>query len=174
MPEDNENNNQGEGEQGDETLTWEQVVEGLPEAARAVYETHTQGLTSALKSERSQRKDLAGQLREAMGKLETDSKARDALEGVTEQLDQAERRVAFAEEAVGRGVVNPRLAWLAAQEVEAFDRRGNPNWEALKKAFPELFRKAGPPPGNAGSGAGKEAPPAAGMNAFIRRSAGRE
>ena len=134
--------------------TWDQVVEALPEGQRALYEQHTQGLRSALQSEREQRQDLAKQLREATQQLEEGSQARQQLEQLTGQAEAASRRAAFFEEAARTetGCSNPRLAWLAAQELDAFDRRGNVDWEALRKQFPELFGKqTQTPPGNAGS-----------------------
>ena len=50
------------------------------------------------------------------------------------------------------GCTNPTLAFLVATGDELFDRKGNPNWEAIKAAAPELFRKAGV--GSADGGAG--------------------
>ena len=171
---DNETNNETNNDQGNETRTWEAVLEGLPEDVRALYDEHIQGLRSALDAERGQRRDLARQLREATQGLEEGSQARDALESVTARLEAAEQRAAFFEEAARPeiGCTNPRLAYLAAQEIEAFDRRGNPNWDVLKKQFPELFRKTKTPSANAGSGA-DQTPKGGDMNAFIRRSAGR-
>jgi hypothetical protein len=177
MPENDgqQNGAGGEGGQGGETLTWEGVLEGLTEDQRGVYEAHTQGLRSALENERGQRRTLAGQLREATAGLEEGSVARTQLEEATAALEQAEQRATFAEEAVGQGVTNARLAWLAALEIEAFDRRGLPNWDALRKGFPELFGRLGAAPaGNAGRGTGGEPPGGASMNTFIRRSTGRE
>lgn len=177
MPNETNNDAGGSGgqqdDQGGGTPTWEQVVEALPEEQRALYNTHTQGLRSALQSERDQRSDLARQLREATQQLEQGSAARTQLEQMTAQLDQANRRAEFAEAAVRPeiGCTNVRLAWLAATEIDAFDRGGSVNWAKLKEQFPELFAKQGPPPGNAG--AGNNTPPqTTGMTQIIRRAAG--
>ena len=172
---DNETNNETNNGQGNETRTWEAVLEGLPEDVRTLYDEHVKGLKNALKSERDQRKALADQLRDAMKDLEEGSKAQKALESFTQKLEAAEQRAAFFEEAARPeiGCTNPRLAYLAAQEIEAFDRRGNPNWDVLKKQFPELFGKTRTPSANAGAGAGGQTPKGGDMNAFIRRSAGR-
>ena len=153
--------------------TWEAVVEALPEDQRGMFDEHVRGLRSALETERGQRKDLSKQLRDATDSLEEGSAARDSLEALQEKLDEAEQRADFSEAAVAEGVANPRLAYLAAQQIEAFDRRGNPDWEALKTQFPELFQKPAPPPANAG--AGTSSTPAAGqsMNALIRQASGR-
>jgi len=125
--------NGGQGGQGNQgnggTPTWEQVLAGLTEEQRSLYETHTQGLRGALQSERQQRQDLARDLRQATQQLQEGSDARQRLEELTGQLDAANRRAEFLADAVRPeiGCTNPALAWLAAQELDAFDRRGNAN-----------------------------------------------
>jgi len=175
-------NNQQNDQQGNQGAgsgtqpTWETVLAALPEEQRGLYDQHVQGLRTALQSERDQHQDLARQLREATQRLEEGSETRQQLEQLTGQIEVANQRADFFEQATQPeiGCSSPRLAWLAAQEVEAFDRRGNVNWAVLKEQFPELFGQGTKkqPPGNAGSGT--STPPAAqGMNAFIRRQAGR-
>ena len=184
MPENNgQQNNQQNDQQGNQgaggetpAATWETVLAALPEEQQGLYNQHVQGLRTALQSERDQHQDLARQLREATQRLEEGSETRQQLEQLTGQIEVANQRADFFEQATQPeiGCSSPRLAWLAAQEVEAFDRRGNVNWAVLKEQFPELFGQATKkqPPGNAGSGT--STPPAAqGMNAFIRRQAGR-
>ena len=153
--------------------TWESILSGLPDDQKALYEQHTQGLQSALKAERQQRQDLAKQLREATGQLEAGSKARADLEALQVQLEETQRRADFATEASGQGVANVRLAYLAAQEFDLFDRRGNVRWDELKKAAPELFVQPAPARGNAGAGTATTPTPTEDMNAYIRRMAGR-
>lgn len=154
--------------------TWDAILSGLPDDHKAAYEQHTQGLQSALKAERQQRQDLAKQLREATGQLEAGSKARQDLEALQQQLEDAQRRADFATEAGGHGVANVKLAYLAAQEFDLFDRRGNVDWPALQKAAPELFAQPAPARGNAGSGTQAPPSPQQDMNAWIRRAAGRQ
>lgn len=159
--------------------TWETWLASQAEDVRTtvtpLYEAHTQGLRSALESERGQRRDLEKQLREATAKLENGSEARTKLEQVTAQFAEAQKRSDFFDEAVRPeiGCAQPRLAYLAAQEIDAYDKRGNVDWELLKKKFPELFRQPRPtaPPANAGSGG--TPPPAFDMNAALRQAAGR-
>ena len=153
--------------------TWESILSELPEEAQAIYVQHTQGLKNALDAERQQRKDLAGQLREASSQLEAGSKARTDLEALQARLEETEKRADFVEQSVTQGVTNARLAYLAAQEFDTFDRRGNVQWDALKEAAPELFAQPAPARGNAGSGTSAPPNPAQDMNAYIRRMAGR-
>ena len=167
---DAQSNTQGTGET---PPTWDSILEGLPEEAKGAYEQHTQGLQSALRAERQQRQELAKQLREASSQLEAGSKARTDLEALQTQLEDAQRRADFATEAGSHSVSNVKLAYLAAQEFDLFDRRGNVQWDELKKAAPELFSQPAPARGNAGSGTQSPPTPGQDMNALIRRMAGR-
>jgi hypothetical protein len=146
---------------------------------RKLYEQHTTGLRSALQSERTQRSDLARQLRDAATKAEAGSEAQKNLAETAAKLEEAEARASFFEEATKPeiGCTNPRLAYLAARESQAIDGKGRISWEELKGAYPELFKpkaSTSAPAGNAGAGTG--APPAASfdMNAIIRKAAGRQ
>ena len=178
----NENNGQGDpgenqqGGDGTSPESWETWLESQSEEVRALYEEHTSGLRSALQGERQQRSDLARQLREATAALEEGSEARTTLEQVTAELEVTERRAEFYEQATRPeiGCANVRLAYLAAQEIDAFDRRGNVNWERLKEQFPELFKQTRAPAGNAGTGTQASPGGDGGMNAIIRRATGRE
>jgi hypothetical protein len=174
MPDENSTNNT-EGDQGDGTFTWEQIVETLPEVEQELYANHIKGLKSALQSERQGRQDMARQLREATQQLEAGSEIRAQFEQLTVQAEAAEKRATFYEEAQGQGVANLRLAWLAAQEMDVFDRRGNVDWEGLREQFPELFRQtqvSSTSRGNAGAGTAGTTPSSKDMTAMIRRAAG--
>jgi hypothetical protein len=154
---------------------WDEYLKTLPDPIKGLYEQHTTSLKTALASERTQRGDLAKQLREASAKAEKGSEMEKALTEIGGKLELAERRAGFYEEATQPALAcsNARLAFLVAQEIGAIDGRGKINWDAIKTAAPELFRKV-VPPGNAGEGTGNKPPPAANMNSFIRRAAGRE
>ncbi len=156
-----------DGEQGGETPTWEGVLAGLPEDAQGLFAAHVAGLKSALESERGQRRTLAGELRTATGALKEGSEAREALEGLTGKLELAERRADFVTAAVVAGVRDVGLAWLAALELDAFDRKGEPDFVALKEAHPALF--GGAAAGNAGSGTGRGVESGEDMDTLIRR-----
>ncbi|MCU0503883.1 MAG: hypothetical protein MUC51_19355 [Anaerolineae bacterium] len=155
-------------------IAFEEWLKGQDESIRTAYESHTRGLKSALDSERTQRNDLARQLKEASKGIEKGSDLERSLADLSGKLELAERRATFAEQATRPeiGCVNVKAAWALASTDGLFDSRGNPNWDAIKSAAPELF---GAPPvrGNAGVGTGVKPPPAQGMNQFIRQAAGR-
>ena len=65
-----------QGQQGGTPATFEAWLAGQADEAKSLYEAHTQGLRSALETERQQRKDLAHQLREATKGLQEGSAVR--------------------------------------------------------------------------------------------------
>jgi hypothetical protein len=157
-----------------EILTFESWLGSQDETVKGLIDGHIKGLKSALESERAQRSDLARQLRDVTAKAEKGSELEKALMEVSTQLEAAERRAAFYEEA-GRpeiGCLNPKAAFALAQAEDLFDKRGRVDWEALKANAPELFRPR-VPQGNAGLGTSGPPPAHKSMNDFIRRAAGR-
>jgi len=167
---------QGETPEGqqDAPLSWDTWVASQDDTVKGLIDGHVKGLKSALDNERSQRGDLAKQLRDVTAKAEKGSELEKALTDVSTQLEGATRRAAFYEEA-GKseiGCSNPKLAFLAAQAEGLFDSRGNVNWQELKATAPELFRVR-TPDGHAGQGTGTAPAPVRDMNAFIRAASGR-
>lgn len=151
-----------------ETPTFESWLDSQDESVKGLIDGHVKGLKSALDNERTQRSDLARQLREVTTKAEKES------ELVSAQLEAAERRAAFYEDA-GRpeiGCSNPKAALALAQAEGLFDKGGRVDWDALKAAAPELFRPR-VPQGNAGVGTGSPPPATNSMNDFIRAAARR-
>ncbi len=59
--------------------SFEAFLESQPPEIKALYETHTKGLKSALEAERAQNRELAKQAREAASKAEAGSEAQKAL-----------------------------------------------------------------------------------------------
>ena len=167
----NETNPQDVGEtQAPES--WDAYLAAQAEPVKALFEGHVSGLKSALADERDQRKSFEKELRDVAKQLEDGSEAKKQVEQLSKQYDEAERRITFYETAPAE-LVSHKLGWLAATEMGAFDRRGNVDWDAMKKAYPELFvqPKRTPPPGDAGTGAGNSAPQSFSMNDALRAAA---
>lgn len=155
-------------------LTFDAWITGQPEEIKALLDGHTKGLKSALESERSQRSDLAKQVRDLAAKAEKGSEMEKTLTDLQGKLEAEQKRVAFLEDA-GRpeiGCSNPKAAYLIAQADGLFDRHGQPDWAAIKAAAPELFGRRMPQV-NAGAGTGSPPQPAPNMSDYIRRAAGR-
>lgn len=142
-----------------------------PEDARAAYDTHTRSLQSGLERERETNKTLRRELKTIAAQAEGATKQ--DLDALSERLAVADRRIDFYRLALREGVPNVDLAWLAAQEIGAFDKHGVPDFQTLKAQYPELFPQRRKPAAQAGAGTNGETPSSTDMNAFIRRSAGR-
>lgn len=182
MPEPTNVNNQsqeGQESQGQqsqpEKVAWDQWIETQPDEIKQAYQEHTTGLQNTVRATRQERDDLKGQLTEALKSAEKGSALETQLTNTLTRLDEAEKRADFIEEAIKPeiGCSNTKAAWLIAQADNLFDRKGYPNWEAIKQAAPELFIKP-IAKGNAGTGAGS--PPAGkiDMNQLIRNKAGKQ
>jgi len=170
---------QGQGDdeqQSDRQQTWEEVLESLPEAQQNLYNQHIGGLRNTVQATRQERDALRQQLADITKTLGQDpAEAKRMIDDMSASLELANRRATFAEEAVRPeiGCTNPKAAFLVAQADDLFDKRGNPDWEAIKEAAPELFVQKRPS-ANVNAGAGtQQVTPQGGMNAFIRSAAGR-
>ena len=144
-----------------------------PDDVKTLYESHTSGLKTALKSERQRNADMATQLRDAAAKAEGETRAK--LEEMAGKAEAESKRADFYEAAAGAGCSDLKLAWLAAQAMDAFDRQGNPDVVAVKAAHPSLFAAPRVPDARAGKGAlganGRTG--GAAINDAIRRAAGK-
>ena len=156
------------------TLTYDAWITEQDESVQGIIGSHIEGLRKALKSERGERKDFEKQLREATVKLEAGSEVRAELEALSTTLETERQRADFYDQAHAAGVSNLRLAWIAAQGGDYLDRKGALDVDALKQDYPELFPAPQATRGNAGNGAGGEAPSGgSSMNSMIRQMGGR-
>ncbi len=153
--------------------TFETWYAGLDATTKGLVDNNTHGLKTALEAERNERKTLAGQIANLQKSAEKGSDLEKQLTDLQNTLTATERRAAFVEDAIRPeiGCVNVKAAYALAVADDLFDRQGRPDWNALKQAAPELFRKPGP--GSADGGAGQGQRQSVGMNEMIRRAAGR-
>ena len=145
-----------------ENGTFEAWLESQSDEIKTRFEEGTQGLRSALKSERDNVKTLSAQLNELKGAAEKGSELETKLSALQEKLTESEKHAAFMDGANGAGCSNAKAAWMLAKaDAGLWKSDGSPDWESIKATAPELF---GPkqPNGHAGSGTG--APPDAGGN----------
>lgn len=145
-----------------------------PDDVRARIEENISGLKSALTAEREANREREKELRDLAAKAEKGSLAQKELERLADQLAESDRRADFYEAAQREGVTNMRLAYTVAVQDELFDRRGNPQFDEMRTAYPELFvAQQAAPAGHAGAGTQKPPATKVSMNDFIRRAAGR-
>lgn len=164
---------QDAGKQGEQQqpLTFDTWLGSQDDTIKGLIDGHVTGLKSALESERTERKTLAKQIADLKGKAEKGSELEQQLNALNAQLEATSAKQAFYESAPA-DVGNLKLAWMAAQDGHT-DKHGNVDWNSLRSAYPELFRKQTTPPANAGNGRGQEGGNQQSMNSFIRKAAGR-
>lgn len=165
---------QGKGEdKGEKPIVFDDWLKTQPAEVQSLLDTHTKGLKTALNSERERADGVEKQLRDAAKKLKEGSDERKGLEDMADQAATASKQATFYEEAHAAGVTNLKLAFLAAQQGDLFDKKGKVDFDDMKKQFPELFVPgAKPVAGKAGEGTGSKVRVGGGMNDFIRRSTG--
>lgn len=132
-------------------------------------------MQTALKDAQADAAKFRFQIKELLPKAEKGSELEKSIAEINSKLEASEKRALFLEQVIDPAVQcrNPKAAWLLAEAGEFFDRKGNPDFTALRAAAPELF---GLPTARANAGNGTQAPPnpSQSMNAFIRKSVGRD
>jgi len=155
-------------------LTFDTWLPNQDDAVQGMIESHTSGLKSALQRERDARKSFENQLKDAIKAADDGSELQQQLQAMSNANEELTQKTAAYEAFAVAGISNFKLAWLAASEMGAIDKKGNVNLESLRTSYPELFgtKRAGAPAGNAGSGTGGQPPKSFSMNDAIR-SAGK-
>jgi hypothetical protein len=147
-------------------------LEAQEEGVKGLISKRFEALENTARVRKEEREALADQLKD-LKKLKGEE-LQAAIDDMSVKLDSAEKRAAFLEQAIDPAVQckNPRAAWLLADAGNLFDRKGLPDWAAIKREAPELF---GTPVANANAGRATQTPPNPhqNMNTFIRRASGR-
>lgn len=179
-PEQGHDQSRDGGDQGEMPLTWDKWLADQPEAVKTLVDGHVDGLRSALDNEREERKKLSRQLSQVRAGAEKGSELEKQLSQLEADLNSAQLRADFAEQAAGR-VTNIKLARLSAEAdglIEAnTSKSGGVNWDRLfqelETAYPELFKKDVKPQVKSNAGSGTQTPPGGpvSMNDLIRQKA---
>lgn len=152
--------------------TFEAWLEGQDEKVKGLVAKRFEALENTARVRKEEREALADELKDL--KKKKGDELQTAIDQVSAKLEIAEKRASFLEEAVNPAIEcrNPGAAWVIAKAQDLFDKKGQPDWKAIRTAAPELFGK---PIANANAGAGTQAAPAAknDMNSFIRSRGGR-
>lgn len=165
---------QGQADQAGATpASFDAWLQAQPEPVKGLVAQRFSALESTVRATRDERDGLSKQVRDLLPKAEKGSALEKSLQELGSRLEQAERRNAFYDSALQPGIdcKNLKAALAIATASELFDRRGQPDWAAIKAEAPELFGKPGGAP-NANAGQGT-APNAVNMNDLIRKAAGR-
>lgn len=154
--------------------SFEEFLEAQPEPIKTLYNSHSEALLNTVKATRSERDEMAKKIKELTKGMAEGSEAKRQLEEISAELEKTQRRAAFLEDAMKPELQckNPKAAWLLAEASNLFDRRGLPDWQAIRAEAPELFGVVSAN-ANAGNGTGQPPAPQKNMNDFIRRASGR-
>ncbi len=149
--------------------SFEKWLDGQDEPIKALVSKRFEALDNTVKATRDERDTFSKQLK-ALAKTQADgSEVKKQLDEAIKQLETTEHRASFLEEAIKPEIEckNPRAAWVLAEADGLFDKKGFPDWAAIKAAAPELFGKT---IANANAANGRDKPPAKqnNMNDFIR------
>ena len=158
----------------DDVLKWDAFHASLPDDAKALIEEHESGLRTALNTERDSRKTAEGDLRKVAKKLKDGSEAQTEVLRLADEVAASTKKADFYEDAHGAEVTNLKYAYIIAEAEDLFDKKGNVDFVAMKKDYPELFTKKKAPPGGAGEGTGGGLPgKKKDMNTILREAAGK-
>ncbi len=166
--------NQSKEDKGEAAPSYKEWFEKQPKEVKELVTENEAGLKGALTSERESRKDLETKVRDLAKDAEKGSDLEKQLTLVADDLESANSKTDFYEEAHSVDITNLKLAWLLVESTpDLVDKRGNVDFDAMKKSNPELFAKIAPKPeGSGGEGTGSQSPSSDDMNARIRKAAG--
>jgi len=158
------------------TTSYDTFYNSLPEAQRALIDSHISGLKNALDSEKTRRRSLTDEIQTLQ---ESQTGKLDALTAEHEQaLAARDLQLRFYEGAQQARCTAPKLAWLAAQDSGHIAEDGSIDWNGLTETYPVLFAQAqgpaAPPPANSQAGSNHQPNQNVDMNAAIRAATGRQ
>ena len=166
---------QNDGNGDGNVLRWDTWHGDQPEEIQTLISEHESSLKTALDSERDARKKAEKSLREMADKMDDANEMKAELLELANNSEKVSQKADFYEDAHAAGVTNLKLAYLAAQQDDLFDRKGNVDFDQMKIDYPQLFVRKNIPDGGAGQGTGSQMKSGGkDMNSFIRTAAGRK
>lgn len=178
----------GGGGSGGGSDAWKAFFDTLTDEQKSVVNERFKSLETALATERETVKNHSKSLAEMKTKVEKGSELETQLQAAQADLAAANQRSKFVEEAVKRGITNPKAAFAVAKDGGFVDGSGDVNFDKLKEEVPGLFapangsggaREKKSTGGGSGTGTGDQggkrdaATVSNEMNAAIRQAAGR-
>ncbi len=141
-----------------------------PKEVQALYEADVAGLKNTVSATRTERDNLATQIKELTKAAGKGTELETKLTELSASLESANRKADFMEQAPAMECKNPKAAYALMLADNLVDRKGQPDWPAIKAAAPELFGKK---VAKTNAGEGHDEPPSGGMNDWIRSQARR-
>lgn len=158
-------------------LKWDDWLAQQPDNIKSLIGEHTNGLKTALQSERGTRGNLERQLNDLKRQLTGNDDAQKEVTRIQAQLAEENTRADFYEAVGAAGATNLKRVWTLAKADGLVDEKGRFKLDDVKSAYSEYFTPAKPvvPAGNVGSGTQQPAPVLSGnaaVNNWIRSAAG--
>lgn len=138
--------------------TWAEYLESIPteqrDAVSKLYSAENQKLIAAVKATREERDLLQRDLRVAAKQAGALPALQETLNKQADELQNANKKSAFYENAILRRCSNPALAWAFAKSENLFSGDGEADWKNIELRAPELFAPARPAATRGAAGAG--------------------
>jgi hypothetical protein len=138
---------------------YEKWIGEQSEEIKTGIEEHYNGLLNTVKATRQERDELSAQLKK--------SKSMDEVKEILVQLDGANKKASFMEQAITKGVKRPGALFSIANAENLYNDKGEPDWEKLHESVPELF---GASVSSNDAGSGTNLKPQGDTNKTIRES----
>jgi hypothetical protein len=146
-------------------FTYETWVEKQDEIVKEGINKHYEGLLNSVKATRSERDELSKELKKLSKEVEANSEAGKLLGELQAKLSASEKKSNFIELAAKQGIKRPSAAYAIAISENLFTEEGEPDFEKIREAVPELFTVQSIK-SDAGSGTNQK--PEASFNSNIR------
>ncbi len=132
-----------------EPKSWKEFFDSQPDPIKKLYESDHAELLNSVKATRGERDAALAKVNELMKKVEKGSESEALLQELQKNFEGANKKNAFYESGLRPeiGCKNLEVAYLIATSKNLYKSDGSPDWEEIKKAFPEGFGvSAGDPP----------------------------
>lgn len=124
-----------------EPKSWKEFFDAQPDTVKKLYEADHAELLNSVKATRGERDAALAKVGDLMKKVEKGSESEALLQEFQKNLESANKKTAFYESGLRPevGCKNLEVAFLIASSKNLYKSDGSPDWDEIKKAFPEGF-----------------------------------
>ena len=124
-----------------EAKTWQEFFDKQSDGVKKLYNDHHTALQNSVKATRDERDAFEKQIKELLPEAEKGSEFEKNLTEALEKLTKETKRANFFEAGIKPeiGCTNLSLAFLLTETKDLYKKDGSPDWDAIKKEFPEGF-----------------------------------
>lgn len=135
---------------------FEAFMEGQPDKVKSLFDEHIKGLRATITNTRAERDGFSKDLKKLREDLKEHPKLQSRIDELTKSLDSANAKADFYANAGSEGCINPKAAFALMLAEGLTDRRGDPDWDSLREAAPQLFKDPDTLETGAGEGTDKK------------------